>query len=425
MATQMPPVPHFSLPTPGQQTNTQQPSAQAPQGMPPVPHFSLPGDTGQNTPTSDNFNGPGSVAISPLKHFAEGDPQSVLQQSAGALGALSDGNPFMQNMINSVPQMKQAKESLETNPTAAYKQGQGQTAGLGLLSPGGAGGAIANDVLPAMRAKNLAAAAKEMASPALTKKGVIGDLMSMKENPAIAKDAKVAQGLLENGVTKVGADAKATLHNSSALNNEIGSTAAGLEHRLDTMEVKPILQPEEINKILQDQFATIEKKLPPHQWANAKATAEWLWKKFIDKLPKNQEITAADGLRARKAADAEITADKGENIFDPATETGYSVALRAMRQGINTLVDSKAPGQGVKASLAHQTSLYNLLENVAEKGGTAVKKAKELENLPDLKGVMARHPLITNAVGAIGGSAATALGAGSVAKLLGYHLSQD
>lgn len=259
--------------------------------------------------------------------------------------------------------------------------------------------------------------AEEVAAPKQTLGAVAKDLMSFGKNPRVASDAKAIEPLLEKGLLKSGTDAKTTMKNISTLKKGIVDTTQGLRTRIKSMDVQPTVQPEELNGIFQKQTAEIAKNVPPSGQETANETAKWLWDKFINNLPKGKDLTAGDILDARQKTDAEVEAIKGSNVFDPNTETGFTVALRAMRQGANELLASKAPDQGVKEALKYQTSLYNVLENVAKKGAPAVKKADQLAGMKGISGVLARHPVAAKA-GHLGAEALlTTLGLGGAYEL--------
>lgn len=237
--------------------------------------------------------------------------------------------------------------------------------------------------------------AKWFASPALTKNAVMQGLSSIGENPQVVKDAQAILPMIKSKLLQWGDTASAVKNNSLALLKGIGNTSQSLIERLRGMDMPPTFQPEELNGVFKDVIKSIEANVPPPSQAAAKSTAEWLWGKLVSNLPKTGDIISADALEARQAFDKEI---KGidPNAFEHATRMGWNAALRGIRQGVNSLIDSKAPDQGVKDALAHQTSLYNVLENVGERGWQIVKKAEGLTQKTGLKGFAAKHPGLVN-----------------------------
>lgn len=335
------------------------------------------------------------------------------QQQAQGIGALG---------VSGSPVAQAAQQNLASTNTYQTGGKIAETA-ASLLLPGGAGVKAVKDAAYAEKVPEIA---KTLAAPKQTMGTVAKLLSSLGPNKLAERDAAAIEPLVKNKVLKLGNSAAVVKRNVTNVGKEIVGTAKGLMDRLEGMDVQPTANIEELNSVLGRQVSTIEKELPPGQQQTAKETAQWLWNKFINNLPKGkQEFNAAEILKARQETDAEISAVKGDKIFDPATENGYSVALRALRQGANDLVASKAPDQGVAEALQHQTSLYNVLDNLAAKGAGAVKKAGELAEMPGIKGVIARHPFVSSALGTAGTAGLTVLGGGSVAKLLGYHLSQE
>jgi hypothetical protein len=383
----------------------------------------------------------------PLENIASGNSGANIQMAIGAakgllqnaiqVGGVGGSNPVVNGMLANAPGFSQdiqdAKAASQT--TNPLQQGGAVSSDIAtaLIGPGGAeGGDAIGAALQDARVQAAPKIAEEIASAPNTKKNVLKGLLSMAPNPQSAKDADAIQPLVEQGLLGARTSAKQTLMNVAVLKDEIGNTAQSLVGNLRSMDVKPTIQPEDLKGLITNAMSEIDKNVPPSGQTAAKSTAQWIWSKFIDNLPKGQDLTAEDVLKARQQTDAEVQGIKGQNVFDPATETGFSVALRALRQGANELVASKAgsdeAGQAVKDSLSHQTSLYNVMENVAEKGAQAVKKANDIANLPGVAGIIARHPYTVGAPLAGAGTALSGLlgGAGALegAKALGFNPQQ-
>lgn len=80
-------------------------------------------------------------------------------------------------------------------------------------------------------------------------------------------------------------------------------------------------------------------------------------------------------LKSRRQFDAWVKSQRPK-VFDPATESALSTAVRESRQTMNDLIATHAPGVAVKNSLSKQSALFNAVENIgpkaAEEAATAV-----------------------------------------------------
>lgn len=146
----------------------------------------------------------------------------------------------------------------------------------------------------------------------------------------------------------------------------IGDTAKELRTKLKNMEVTPIVQPEELQGLLQDTMAKIQAN-PYLAGTNAESAARNIFAQFKSYLPQSGDITADDILTARQKLDGWMKEQRGSAIFDPSHESGISISLRALRQGANKLVADKAPDVAVKELLAKQSALYDALDYLAPK----------------------------------------------------------
>ena len=98
-------------------------------------------------------------------------------------------------------------------------------------------------------------------------------------------------------------------------------------------------------------------------------------KEIIDSKPP----TGSSLLQARKELDRFIESQKGGNVFDPKTDNAFTIALREVRQEINTFLDEQAVIKGVpkrvRESLSRQSALYDALENIAPKAAQEANTA--------------------------------------------------
>lgn len=436
----MPQVAQFQLPQPGQQP---QPAAQLPAGAPAVMQFQLPNaqsQSGQNTSpgniyalsqhpqtpaqSAQNTEDLGKGLVKSVISTGMGAAQAgetIANQTAGRAVNAIEGNGFnplsgnqLGNDIGNPNSPAGQKASLLAKPSNDVQR-EGET--IGNIGQAFLPTGEVSDAIEASQVSKIPGIAKSLAAPKATLGTVAKGLMSLGENSGITRDAKAIEPLVKSGALKAGDDAKTVANNVASLKNEISKSAEGLIAHLKGMEIQPTVQPEELTEIFKRQLASIDKNVPPSGQAAAKETAQWIWQKFINNLPKGKEITPEDLLGARKATDAEIESIKGQNVFDPATENGFTAALRSYRQGANDLLETKAPGS--KNALSYQSSLYNVLENVAKKGAGAVKKAEEVANTPGIKGLIAQNPIKAGIVGAAGTAALEGAGLGAYNKYFG------
>lgn len=192
------------------------------------------------------------------------------------------------------------------------------------------------------------------------KSGLLGEI-SITPDARTQRAAEAAAGIVKKGNTMT--------ENANALRSEIGKTAEQLKDDLAKMEVVPLVQKEEMDDLLNRALQEIGEN--PTMVGDAGKSAELILKKFQSFLPKG-DVTALDLLEARKKLDTWMDSLQAGNVFNPNYESAKTVALRAIRQGVNDLVALKAPNIPVKESLARQTALFDALENVSQKAASEV-----------------------------------------------------
>lgn len=236
-----------------------------------------------------------------------------------------------------------------------------------------------------------------------TQSGVIG----IGNDAQTLKNAKVLQPLVKSGKIR----ATMTVDKqANALLDEIGSEAEGVRTSLKQMDIVPIVSPEELNTTYKN---IIDKATGRNVIAGDTATkAKQLLEQFQSYLPKNGDITAEDILNARQRLDSWVRSQKGGKIFDPATDNALSGALEEVRHGANNLLYEKAPNLAIKESMARQSALYKILDNVATKGYKEVGTTR-------MGRFGARHPIIKGLVK--GGIIKTLEGAGLGAGIHAFN----
>lgn len=187
------------------------------------------------------------------------------------------------------------------------------------------------------------------------------------ENTALTGTRDVSQTIpnfdkIKTSVEQVpGISSKNTfLQNSNLIHNEISNVAENLKSELQN---KGSFTPAQFNKYMSGVKTTLSEN--PLIVGDAEKTATKLISKF-NSLVKDNGYTPAGLLEARKGLDAWMSAQKG-NVFNPATESAVSTALRAIRQGGNDFLASRVPDVAVKDMLEHQSNLYRAIEAIAPK----------------------------------------------------------
>lgn len=298
------------------------------------------------------------------------------------------------------------------------------------LVGGGIGGKVAKDaveegVVQGARKGVLGTLAKDVAQKSATKqaeellasnptKGAVksavrGGRISTKGGvPSVVNDPmkqasvdEVARAIMEGKIPKGLVADKA-----AAIKGAADDMAISLEKQLGSMKVVPIVQPEEINTLLEGALKAIGED--PTMVGNAEESAKRILGKFNSYLPKDRPINALDILQARKKLDGWIGGlSGGSNVFDPAYENAKTIALRAIRQGANDLVAAKAPDVAVKELLQRQSNLYRALDYI----------------VPNVKGEIGttpfgrfagKHPLVAGGLKTAAKAALQGVGAGAV-----------
>lgn len=317
--------------------------------------------------------------------------EGVLRQTAGRLVSATQGKglvptPKEQLMYSDESPSGSRMREAFTPQGVAQKAGYYATKGAELLLPFGAYKAVTK--APAS-AEALSAVAPKL-TPSKVREayqsgraGVSGLLRRVGIGPdeKTVRAAKASEGLVKANRTAA--------ENSLAVHDEIGREAIKLKSDMRGRDFKLIVQQEDLSGLYQKVMNEISEN--PTMVGNAAESAKRIFTKFNSFLPKGREITAEDILDARQKLDVWMKSQRGDKVFDPATENAISISLRAIRQGANDLMASKAPDVAVKESLARQTALYDALENIATKGVSEVGSTA-------IGRYLSRHPIQKEAV---------------------------
>ncbi len=161
-------------------------------------------------------------------------------------------------------------------------------------------------------------------------------------------------------------------------------------------------KPEEFKSQFEDYMNGIKENLGKEHLlvGDAKDTGELILNKFNSLMEKNG-FTPEGLLESRKGLDSWMKSIKSK-VFNPATESAASVALRAIRQGGNEFLKTVAKDVPVGELLDHQSNLYDALDSLA---GKAYKEGES-----GFERFVSAHPTVTKVLKA--GAKAAGLGAG-------------
>jgi len=151
--------------------------------------------------------------------------------------------------------------------------------------------------------------------------------------------------------------------------------------------------------------------------------AEKMANRLVEGAKKIVSEEAGNGsglLSARKRFDQWVLSQKPK-AFDAKAENAFTMANKAVRDTLNTVLDEKATSVGVKNSLRKQSSLYRAMENVAPKAATEADSAigRILQRAGDILGTKNRVVQAVAAAAGIGGLGAAATFAPAAAVLGG------
>lgn len=217
--------------------------------------------------------------------------------------------------------------------------------------------------------------ASDLVSPTLTKKnvkeglkkGLVGKSSGIKGEIGMDLDlrkqraAESIKDLLKDGTIKSSDTVEKKV---GVIRAEIADTAEELEQQLKDMDVVPIVQPDELQSLLKKTEDIFEES--PALVGDAGLSAKRIYNKFVSFIPKGQDVTALDILRARKKLDQWVASEGRTGAFDPKLETAISKGLREIRQGANELLAQKAPNVQVQDMLRKQSSMYDALDGIIE-----------------------------------------------------------
>lgn len=149
----------------------------------------------------------------------------------------------------------------------------------------------------------------------------------------------------------------------------------------------------------------------PYVVGGGEKAAEATVNNALDIIQKHPQ-TASGLLQARKEFDSFIKSQKPK-IFDTASDSPVTAAVREVRQSINDLVDQAVPNTDVRASLGKQSALYNAMDNIepkaAAEGNNRVSRfIKSTSDKIPIKNPIVKGAAEVAALGGLGTAAVTA-----------------
>lgn len=313
-------------------------------------------------------------------------------QIAGNILGADQGAKIAQTAITKAPDVASTIANKVSDVSA---KGDALVSKLNPIKPKTGDAFIKDLVTPKMSTKDMTSAIKtgkvSESSGLLGERDVTG---AVPKFDAIQESVKKVPGLSNKNTL---------LENNNAIHDEIGKVAENLKTQLS--KEKTFFSPNEFKGFMDSVKTSLSEN--PMITGDAEATGQKIINKF-NSLIKEKGYTPSGLLEARKNLDRWMSSQKGSSVFDPKTENAVSIALRAIRQGGNDFIASKAPNTAVKDLLSHQSNLYNAIENIAPKAGK--------EGLNGLQRWVSAHPKLVRAAK----SAGLVLGGGEILKHTGF-----
>lgn len=373
--------------------------------------------TGKINPLSGLIQGAGAIAggfggltSNVLEHTPiVGDvvkgAEGLIGQGVGALAQTNAG----QGLISNYQSFSQAHPELAGDIGAGVNIASAIPVlkGIGLAK-----NAVKDSVASALKGSVEKAAADALGTtPKLSevKAGIKKGLITQGKNgPVLGPDAAkqtsakyLADEMRSGGLPKNATPSQIVTHSESAANAE----AKNLESLLSKSEIQHIVQPEDIQSLMQK---TVER-------AGASATsgenpAQTLLKVFTEALPKGRDILPVDVLKARRAVGNFIRENRGD-WNTRGVLTGFNSARNAFWDESRDLLSRIAPDVPVIPSLEKQSALYRIADYLGPKVKQEIVGASKST-------FSKRHPIIGGLIKTGAKAAAEGTGIGAVMHLL-------
>lgn len=206
----------------------------------------------------------------------------------------------------------------------------------------------------------------DLVSPKLTQK-VREDRAARTGPGGVFRTGKVEPTVAERSMADVVGDIPGVVEGNTLTKN-LQAVNAGIGREATRLEKAVKEQPFKISReamIAERKALQVRLDDNPLLVGDAAKVAKRVGRK-AEMILKDKPATGSGMLAARKELDAWIKTQRPK-IFDPAQESALSVAVREVRQSMNTLVDQSAPSVGVRQSLQRQSNLFNAADNIAAK----------------------------------------------------------
>lgn len=239
---------------------------------------------------------------------------------------------------------------------------------------GRAGEAVGAGV-KAQTARERSSFIKDLVRPLTSKKVREAEILRTAEGAGIAGRRAVTPSPVETRMAEAltsvpGVTAKKTqLQNLGAVQSEITSEARRLEGLLGRSPAR--IPQQAIKTSLDDAAARLAAN--PILVGDAARTGKRTLDKAASLMTENPN-TPMGILKSRRQFDAWVKSQRPK-VFDPATESALSTAVRESRQTMNDLIATHAPGVAVKNSLNKQSALFNAVENIGPKAAQEAETA--------------------------------------------------
>lgn len=189
---------------------------------------------------------------------------------------------------------------------------------------------------------------------------------------------------------------KTNLENLNAIHDEIGNLANTLEQQVG--KERSFFSPNKFKSVMNGAKSRLSED--PTLVGDAATTSGKVISKF-EQLVQQEGYTSSGLLSARKLLDQWISKYKPK-VFNPATESGITSAVREIRQTGNQFLSDISPNSAVKELLGKQSTLYRAIDNIAPK---AVKEGSSA-----LQQIIKANPIASRIVKTAGHAAGLGVG---------------
>lgn len=207
----------------------------------------------------------------------------------------------------------------------------------------------------------------DLVSPKLTAQ-VKAERAARTGDPTLLKAGKVEPTAGEAAVAEAVGDVPGVLPKNTIFKN-LKAVNRGIATEGERLERALAAQPNKIpREAMIAERKALEKRLAenPLLVGDAAKVAKKVGAK-AEELIKEHGATGVGMLRARRELDVFVKKQSPKGVFDPARESALTVAVKEVRQSMNSLIEKSSASVKVKESLSTQANLFRGAENISAK----------------------------------------------------------